>query len=126
MSDSPYSSRRAAFMESAGEAFDRMFDANEQHQLITFTQREDRMLELGRKLQIELLQAHLQADPLARPAPGDRVCCPDCGQAGHEDSGQTRKLKTRGGETHWKRSVYYCKRCRRSFSPSGQRVGTRP
>ena len=64
MSDNLHA-RRAAFMESAGEAFDRMFDANEQHQLITFTQREDRMLELGKKLQIELLQAHLQADPPA-------------------------------------------------------------
>ena len=121
-----YSARRAAFMEVAGEAYDRMFGVEEQHQLITFTQREDRVLELGQKLQSTLLQEHLQDDPLAQPAPSKEERCPDCRQASQKQSSQTRHLRARTGTAQWERAVYYCKRCRRSFSPSGHRVGSEP
>ena len=60
---------RSDFMAMAGEAFDAMFDADQQEQLITLTQREDRVLQKGAELQRWLLARHLALDPAAgRPA----------------------------------------------------------
>lgn len=118
--------RRAAFMELAGEMYERMFGQDQQHQLITFTQREDRALELGEALQTALLKEHLARDPMAQPAEHRAACCPDCRQAGQLQKSQERVLRARTGEARWPRAVYYCKRCRRSFSPSRHRSGAGP
>ncbi len=118
--------RRRAFMELAGQMYDGMFGPDEQLQLITFTQREERALEQGEKLQTALLQEHLQGDPLAQPSAPHKVRCPDCQQLGQLRQTQERLLRARTGATRWSRAMYYCKRCRRSFSPSGHRAGLEP
>lgn len=119
--DQGLAARRAAFMKKAGQMFDRMFGEDEQHQLVTFTQREDRALELGEKLQTALLDEHLATDPLARPSAGSGVCCPDCRRpAERREAAEERELQARTGKVRWKRDLYYCRHCRRSFSPSGR------
>ena len=118
-----HATRRAAFQELAGQMYDQMFGVEEQHQLITFTQREDRALELGEKLQTALLQEHLARDPLAQPVESRKACCPDCGQpCQQQHNNKERVLRARTGETRWERAVYYCTHCRRAFSPSGGSV----
>jgi hypothetical protein len=116
--------RRAAFMELAGQMYDRMFGSDEA--LITFTQREDRALELGEKLQTALMEQHLAGDPLAQPAEKSPVCCPDCRQAGRLQKSDKRQLQARTGTVRWSRAIYFCAHCRRTFSPSRQLSGSGP
>src|SRR6202022_1052173 len=100
-----------------GQIYDQMFGAEEQHQLITFTQREQRALELGQKLQTKLLVEHLVYDPLTQPAE-QNPCCPDCHQPGQLQKRKERAVRALTGEARWSRAVFYCEGCRRSFSPS--------
>lgn len=119
---------RRQFTAMAGEAFDAMFDGDQQEQLITLTQREDRVLEKGAKLEAWLLARHLARDPAARPAKSEAVACPKCGRAGVRDKTDTepapRRVTTRAGPQELKRRKYRCPKCRKVFFPPGRE--TRP
>jgi DNA-directed RNA polymerase subunit RPC12/RpoP len=114
---------RREFMSFAGEVFDAMFDKDQQEQLITLTQREDRVLEKGAGLQQWLLARHLANDPAAASAPSVSVACPKCGHAGLPDAKNTkpapRRIKTRAGPQDLKRRRYRCPKCRKIFFPPG-------
>lgn len=115
---------RRAFMEKAGRAFDAMFDDDQQEQLITMTQREDRVLEKGAELQQWLLARHLAADPTAKPGKAEAVVCPKCEGAGVRDKRDTssvpRRVTTRAGPQELKRLKYRCPKCRTVFFPPGR------
>ena len=115
---------RRSFMDMAGEAFDAMFDDDRQEQLVTLTQREDRVLEKGAELQRWLLARHLALDPAAGPATGEVPACPRCGHAGRPDAGDTRpaprRIATRAGPQELKRRKYRCPKCRKVFFPPGR------
>lgn len=115
---------RGEFLEMAGETFDAMFDDGQQEQLITMTQREDRVLQKGAELQTWLLARHLAADPMAKPDESEVVACPKCGRAGVPDNRDTkpapRRVRTRAGPQEVRRLKYRCRRCRTVFFPSGR------
>jgi uncharacterized protein with PIN domain len=116
--------RRSEFLAMAGQAYDAMFDADQQEQLITLTQREDRVLGKGGQLLSWLLEQHLQADPLANPAEAEAIRCPKCRRIGVRDKKEKeavpRRLVTRAGEEHFVRWKYRCPFCRTVFFPLGR------
>lgn len=69
---------RDEFQRRARDVLDAMFDDDQQDQLITLTQREDRILEKGAELQAWLMEQNLKADPLVDPAEAEALRCPKC------------------------------------------------
>lgn len=132
---------RGEFTKMAGEAFDAMFDPDQQEQLITLTQREDRVLQKGAELQEWLLARHLARDPCRQPGPSEVVPCPKCGRMGVPDRTDTkpaprrsradggpgltpRRIRTRAGPQELARTKFRCPKCRKVFFPHGRE--TRP
>lgn len=116
--------KRREFQEQAGAAFDAMFDEDQQEQLITLTQREDRVLQKGAELQAWLMEQHLHADPLADPAAAEALRCPKCHRVGVRDEEEKeavpRALTTRAGKQELRRWKYRCPFCRTVFFPLGR------
>ena len=114
---------RKEFRQKADDAFAALFDDDQQDQLITLTQREDRVLQKGAELQAWLLEQHLETDPLADPAMADAVRCPHCRRPGvrdtHEKETVPRSLTTRAGPQDLQRWKYRCPSCRTVFFPLG-------
>jgi hypothetical protein len=115
---------RQKFQEKAGAAFDAMFDSDQQEQLITLVQREDRVLQKGAELQAWLLEEHLKADPLADPAASEALRCPKCHSLGvrvtDEQEPVPRRLTSRAGPQEIQRWKYRCPSCRTVFFPLGR------
>ncbi len=85
-----------------------------------FAALEDAAVEIGDALTRELLQQELAAQPEA-------ACqCPTCGEAGLQKQERQRSIQTRRGLVDVTEIECYCRRCRRSFFPSVQSVGTGP
>ena len=112
---------REEFLKKADRMFDSMFDVDQQEQLITMTEREDRVLEKGAELQSWLLGHHLRLDPLADPSEAEAICCPNCHEVGIRDPNEVepvpRGITTRAGRQQIERLKYYCSSCRRVFFP---------
>ena len=88
------------------------------------TELEDVVLAVRQVLSDQLLHEALQrqANTVAqRPAPFRD--CAKCGQKVEADAPEPRILETRAGEAEWLEPATYCRRCRRSFFPSGQESG---
>ena len=121
---------RREFTGLAGGAFDAMFDPDQQEQLITMTQREDRVLAKGAELQSWLLARHLARDPWGQPKPSEIVPCQKCGRDGVPDGRDTdpvpRRITTRAGPHELRRRKYRCRKCRTVFFPRGREAASRP
>ena len=115
---------RRQFRQMAEDAFHAMFDDDQQDQLITMTQREERILDSTATLQAWLMEEHLKADPLANPAEADALRCPTCRHLGVRDGDEPeavpRRLKTRAGKQEFKRWKYRCPSCKTVFFPLGR------
>jgi uncharacterized protein with PIN domain len=115
---------RAKFRAMADAAFNAMFDDDQQDQLITMTQREDRILQKGAEMQAWLLEQHLTSDPLANPADAEALRCPKCRGLGVRDGDEPeavpRRLKTRTGKQEFLRWKYRCPSCKTVFFPLGR------
>ena len=115
---------RKEFRQKTDEAFDAMFAEDQQEQLITLVQREDRVLQQGAELQAWLLERHLQYDPWADPAKAETLRCPQCRQPGVRDTQEVepvpRGLITRAGKQELQRWKYRCPSCRTVFFPLGR------
>jgi hypothetical protein len=115
--------RRRRFLAHAAAAYDLMFAAPYQDQLVTFDQREERACELGRDLAAWLLQQHANADPLAQPtAEPVPPACPKCGRSGRwvteaDEPPAGRRLTTRTGAVTLHRTKARCTTCRVVFFP---------
>jgi hypothetical protein len=87
----------------------------------TITDIEDAMIRIGdqvaREFGIQKLARHTEDVPEHPP-------CPDCGHAGEHVGEQARRLITRRGELPLTEAKYRCRKCRRHFFPSDQRVGS--
>ena len=99
-------------------------DPEHQADLISFDQREQRVVELGDDLKNWLLQQHVAADPCVAAPPGQAVACPHCGKPARLEQRPDRpllerRLTTRCGEVALKRQKWRCTRCRVAFFPSG-------
>lgn len=125
---------RDEWMQRAGQAFERMFDADHQKDLVTFTQREDRVMDLSGELAQWLLEEHISADPATLPSrqagpeqPGC-CCCPKCGRrciavTKEADPLPARTVTSRAGEVGLEREQFECTTCRVVFFPLGPEVG---
>ena len=86
-----------------------------------FSELEDVSIELGQCLSRMIMEAAAgrQADQTFQ-APPEYEVCPACGQPVGEAKSRSRRLTTRAGEVRWDEAQRYCRKCRRSFFPSGE------
>jgi hypothetical protein len=88
------------------------------------TELEDVVLAVRQVLSEQMLDEALQRQANTveeRPPPFRR--CAKCDQEVEADDPEPRILQTRAGEGEWLEPATYCRRCRRSFFPSGQESG---
>jgi uncharacterized protein with PIN domain len=105
-------------LKEAGAAFDRMMK-EDQEQMITFDQMEDRALEVGGKLERWLMERCLEEAARQRFA-ATSVCCPHCHKSlPFKGSAKKRSLRGRTGTVSFERKECYCPSCRKAFFPSG-------
>lgn len=114
---------RAEFLRQASEGFDWMFDPDRQSDMRTFTQREDRAMEIGTGLVRWAIEHHVGEDAQAKPSPAGAIC-PDCGggapaRVSGEGAPAGREVVSRAGEVAVRRNGHACPRCRRVFFPPG-------
>ena len=115
----------AEFLEKSQAAFQRMFAPDQQEHLITFTEREDRAVELGEELANWLVVEHAAADVAAEPSKHQHAChCPKCGKLGRrrtkpEAPLPQRSLVSRAGSLELEREEWECTICRIVFFPLG-------
>jgi hypothetical protein len=93
--DNPHEVLRQRWLAQAAAAFDLMFDPQNQDQLVTFDQREQRAVELGRDLTVWLLQQHVNIDAAVRSDASERLICPKCGRPGRRVTGPGEPLPKR-------------------------------
>jgi hypothetical protein len=115
---------RARWEQRAGQAFERMFGAAHQDQLVTFTEREDMACALGEALAAFLLEEHAATDGQARPCAKRPPGCPKCQQpaervAARQAALPERELTTRAGEVKLRREQWRCRKCRIVFFSAG-------
>jgi hypothetical protein len=115
---------RQQFLDQAASAFDLLFAPDNSEQLVTFDQREQRVLELGQQLLTSLLQQHANADPAADPLPQQQPLCPHCQRPGRRASPPhhplpQRTLTTAAGDVVLRRARFRCTACRAVFFPPG-------
>lgn len=112
------------FLAEAAEAYQRMFATEEQGELRTFSQREVRVYEEGRRLSRWLLAQHLEHGKESQPA-AETWPCPHCRRpsARVDDEGEARPMTTLVGDITFARAKYKCGHCRKSFFPSGPQLG---
>lgn len=121
---------RRQWIQRSVAAFDAMFAGGpDGGELVTFTQREQKALNLGQELSRWLLEQHTAADPLVRPVEDPAPCCPRCGRPGQrpkraEPALPERRLTTAVGEVTLGREQWHCATCRVAFFPSGPEAGT--
>ena len=118
---------RARWEQQSGKAFERMFGAAYQDQLVTFTEREDMACLLAKELATFLLQEHTAADGQARPNAKRPPCCPKCQQPAERHTQRhealpERELTTRAGEVKLRREQWRCRKCRIIFFSAGPAV----
>jgi hypothetical protein len=88
------------------------------------TELEDVVLAVRQVLSEQMLDEALQRQAhTAEQRPAPFRPCPKCGQAVEPDDPDPRLLHTRAGQAEWLEPTTYCRRCRRSFFPSGQESG---
>ena len=87
-----------------------------------FSELEDVAGALGDEIARQLIESNVQeqtADwPEEDPAP-----CPECRGPTSKAPDRPRSLMTTRGEVTWTEHARYCRRCRRTFFPSGPGVG---
>src|SRR5262245_13340862 len=125
--DDSQAALRQRWLAHAAAAFDLMFDPQYQDQLVTFDQREQRAVELGRDLTVWLLQQHVHTDPQARPDQSQPIVCPKGSPPGRRVTGPgeplpQRRLTTLAGEVAFRRQKWWCTTCRVVFFPPGPEV----
>lgn len=115
---------RARWEQRSAQAFERMFGAANQDQLVTFTEREDMACALGEELAKFLLEEHAAADAQVRPSVKRPPCCPKCQQPAEQVTKRgaplpERALTTRAGKVELRREQWRCAKCRINFFPAG-------
>jgi hypothetical protein len=108
---------RAEFLRQAGEAFDRMM-VEDQEQMITFEQLEDRALQVGGKLERWLMEQSL-AEKARKKDNAAAPCCPKGHKLLQSASVKERQVRARMGPVTVRRVEAYCPVCRKAFFPGG-------
>lgn len=114
--DSTKDAGRTEFMRRAGAAYDRMMK-EDQEEMITFEQMEDRVLEVGGGLERWLLEQRLGVAAGRKAA--QQSTCPTCGKPLALRAPEERSIRGRVGTVPLRRPLGYCASCRKHFSPGG-------
>ena len=95
-----------------------MFDPQRQADLRTFTQREDRAMDIGTGLARWAIEHHVGGDVQAKPSTVG-AACPQCGGTA-QGAGEpgAREVVSRAGKVPVERPGIHCPCCRRRFFPS--------
>ena len=118
--ESTYAKEKAEFLKQAAAAYDRMM-LHDQEQMITFVQKENRVMEVGGELERALFENHLARAARAQP---DSFACPRCSKVVPVLKSEARRVKARVGEVVYSRGQGHCRSCRKAFFPSGRMLGT--
>lgn len=115
---------RQQWLQQAEAAFELLFDPEKQDQLVTFDQREERVIQLTRELSAWLLEQHTAGDPAVRLPQEQTAACPKCGQPAQRRTPPgaalpARALTCEDGEVTLRREQWQCTTCRVAFFPSG-------
>ena len=117
-----HESGKAEFLKQAAKAFDRMM-SEDQEQMITFDQMEDRALEVGSKLERFLM--HRRLSEAANRRNKSAACCSQCGKPlSMVPTLKVRGIRGRTGAISFQRQEGYCPSCRKAFFPSGPGLAT--
>jgi len=116
-----YEEGLTAFLVEAKAAYEQMFKSERQGELKTFSQRELCVYEEGRRLSRALLAEHLARNVQDGASAAEKAACPKCQRLCSAANGasEIRPVSTLVGDISFSRARYYCKRCRKSFFPSG-------
>lgn len=115
---SEYEVDKAEFLREAAAAFDRTMK-EDQEQVVTFDQMEDRALEVGSKLEVWLMEK-LLAEAARKKAAQAPPCCARCQKPLQMTAvPKKRRLRGRTGDVSFQRLEGYCLSCRKAFFPSG-------
>ena len=105
-----------AFLSEAKQAYMQMFGEEQQAELKTFSQREVRVFEEGRRLSRLLLESHLTRDQGSPSETSDELSCPFCQQlARRVGEIEIRPVTTLVGDVNFARAKFKCGRCRKFF-----------
>jgi len=92
----------------------------------TFVDLEELTGQIGEEVARQLCE-NVLANRGERAAEAEQAECPDCGAACARSDVEPVVLDGLHGSLGFSQPSYYCRRCRRSFFPSGGKVGdTRP
>ena len=120
---------RARWKQRTESAFERMFGGKSEEELVTFTEREDMAVLIGKELAAFLLEENVARDAAVEPAEASTTCCPKCGQPGEPAVRKCEKLvertvATRAGEVHMRRQRWRCAKCRIIFFSTGRAIAS--
>jgi hypothetical protein len=124
ISKAPADPVRAYLQGVAKHLVDRVYGSKGPEWGTRIDELEDVVLAMRQLLSEEMLKEALQRQANTveeRPAPFRG--CAHCGQEVEADDPKRRVVQTRAGEAEWQEPATYCRRCRRSFFPSGQESG---
>jgi hypothetical protein len=108
----------------AKNLIDRLYGPNGPAWGTKLTELEDVVLAVRQVLSEKMLDEALQrqANTVEERPPAFQSCS-KCGKPVEPDDPEPRILDTRVGEAEWLEPTTYCRKCRRSFFPSGQEFG---
>jgi hypothetical protein len=120
---------RKRWKQRTESAFERMFAGKSEEELVTFTEREDMAVLIGKELAAFLLEENVARDSAVAPAEASTTCCPKCGQPGKRAIRKDEKLvertvATRAGEVHMHRQRWRCAMCRIIFFSIGRAIAS--
>ncbi|MCC6421756.1 MAG: hypothetical protein IT429_26360 [Gemmataceae bacterium] len=120
---------RERWKQRTDAAFERMLAGKSEEELVTFTEREDMAVLIGKELAAFLLEENLARDAAVEPAKAAATCCPKCGQPGEPAVRKGEKLvdrtvATRAGEVHMRRQRWHCAKCRIIFFSVGRAIAS--
>jgi uncharacterized protein with PIN domain len=113
---------RPVLEKIAIDLVDRIYGADGPAWGTRLTAIEDMILAVRQVLSEKMFDESLQRQAhTVEKRPADFQRCPKCnGEVVPKDEAEPRILATRVGEAEWMEPETYCRKCRRSFFPSGQ------
>lgn len=127
--DGKTAAMRERWKQRTDAAFERMLAGKSAEELVTFTEREDMAVLLGKELAAFLLEESVAQDAAVEPAEASTTCCPKCGQPGQRAVRKGEKLvdrtvATRAGKVHLRRQRWHCPKCRIIFFSVGRSIAS--
>ena len=106
---------KAELMAQAEEVVDELLDWHAGTEAPTFSEVEDAVLKLRKRMSEQMTTAVIEDQEAVRPVPGP--ACPECGREMHYKGMKAVSIEGRTGKVDLLRGYYYCDRCRGGLFP---------